>query len=140
MIHYLESADTITPNQLAGFFDGWPRPPTPQTHLHILRSSDEVALALTDTPEPRVVGFATAITDGVLAAYIPLLEVLPDHRGRGIGSELVRRLLVRLDGLYMIDALCDQDVLPFYTSLGMEPATGASIRVYAHQSGSAREP
>ena len=31
----------------------------------------------------RVVGFVTAISDGVLSAYIPLLEVLPEYQGAG---------------------------------------------------------
>jgi len=67
----------------------------------------------------RVVGFVTAISDGVLSAYVPLLEVLPDHQGRGIGSELVRRLLDRLGDLYMIDVVCDENVVPFYERLGL---------------------
>jgi hypothetical protein len=29
----------------------------------------------------RVIGFITAVTDKVLSAYIPLLEVLPAYRG-----------------------------------------------------------
>ena len=37
----------------------------------------------------QVVGFITAISDGVLSAYIPLLEVLPGWRSQGIGGELV---------------------------------------------------
>ena len=41
----------------------------------------------------------TAISDGVLSAFIPLLEVLPEWPGHGIGSELVRRMLAELDGL-----------------------------------------
>ncbi|MEJ2287634.1 MAG: GNAT family N-acetyltransferase [Deinococcales bacterium] len=135
MVHYRDSAEGITPDQLRGFFEGWPYPPTPGTHLRILTGSDAIALALTDTPAPRVVGFATAITDGVLAASIPLLEVLPEYRGRGIGRELVERLLARLDHLYMIDVTCDPDVVPFYTSLGMQASTGASLRDYARQAG-----
>jgi ribosomal protein S18 acetylase RimI-like enzyme len=66
-----------------------------------------------------VVGFVTAISDGVLSAYIPLLEVLPEYQGRGIGAELVRRLLDRLGGLYMVDLCCDEDVVGFYERLGL---------------------
>jgi ribosomal protein S18 acetylase RimI-like enzyme len=82
-----------------------------------------------------VVGFITAISDGVLAAYIPLLEVLPEYRGRGIGKELVRRMLDRLGDLYAIDLMCDPEVQSFYASLGMRPATGMMIRNYEYQSG-----
>jgi ribosomal protein S18 acetylase RimI-like enzyme len=55
----------------------------------------------------------------MLSAYIPLLEVLPDFQGRGIGKELTRRLLGALDGLYMVDVVCDEDVAPFYAALGL---------------------
>jgi len=46
-----------------------------------------------DTENGRVVGFVTAVSDGVVSAFLPLLEVLPEYQGRGIGSELVRRML-----------------------------------------------
>ena len=84
--------------------------------------------AAPDAAVDRVVGFITAISDGVLAAYIPLLEVLPDYRGQGIGTELVRRLLHKLNGLYMVDVLCDPGLQPFYARLGMLPSTGMMIR------------
>ena len=67
-----------------------------------------------------VVGFVTAISDGVVSAFIPLLEVLPEYQHRRIGTELVRRLLVQLDDLYMVDLCCDADLEPFYNALGFQ--------------------
>jgi len=52
-------------------------------------------------------------------AYIPLLEVLSTHRGRGIGTELVRRLLNTLEAHYHVALLCDPEVQPFYERLGL---------------------
>ena len=136
MINYTSSLDDITPDRLSGFFAdwGWPSYPSPGAHLRLLKGSDEVVLAI-DAGSQRVVGYVTAITDGVLSAYIPLLEVLPDWQGQGIGSELVRRMLDRLSHLYMIDLLCDTEVQPFYERHGMRPATGMMVRNYAHQTG-----
>lgn len=65
-----------------------------------------------------VVGFVTAISDGVLSAFIPLLEVLPEYRSKGIGKELVRRLLAQLERFYMVDLCCDAGLEPFYDALG----------------------
>lgn len=31
----------ISPNQLTGFFVGWPSPPTPEEHFKILKGSKE---------------------------------------------------------------------------------------------------
>ena len=115
-IVYAEHPAGVAPQQLAGFFVDWPTPPTTETHLAILRGSDHVVLA---RDGDRVVGFVSAISDGVLSAYIPLLEVLPDYQGRGIGSELVRRMLARLRGLYMVDLCCDAELEPFYSRLGL---------------------
>jgi len=135
MISYTVSVTGITVEQLGGFFVGWPDPPSPETHLRLLVNSDHFVLALDDTIG-RVVGFVTAVSDGVLAAYIPLLEVLPAYQGQGIGSELVRRLLEKLRGLYAIDLICDPELQPFYERFGMKPYTGMILRNYEGQSAS----
>lgn len=134
MIDYQLNADNVTTDDLTGFFVGWPNPPSPATHLKLLGNSDYVVLAR-DHQSGRVVGFVTAISDSVLAAYVPLMEVLPEFQGRGIGKELVRRMLDQLDGLYMIDALCDENVVPFYERLGFTRATAVARRNYQTQSG-----
>ncbi len=100
-------------DHLRGFFVGWPNPPSPETHLKVLQGSDEVVLAVDDYTGD-LVGFITALTDGVIYAYISLLEVLPQHQGHSIGSELVRCMLAKLEKLYAIDVLRDQEVQPFY--------------------------
>lgn len=136
VIVYSDTLEGISAERLAGFFVdwGWPNPPSPQTHLKLLQNSSEIVLAM-DDESGDVVGYITALSDGVLSAYIPLLEVLKPYQGQGIGSELVRRMLDKLSHLYMIDLLCDEDVRPFYERLGMRTATGMLIRNYARQSG-----
>jgi ribosomal protein S18 acetylase RimI-like enzyme len=117
MIEYTASLDGIDARDLEGFFVGWPSPPSPARHLEILRASSHAVVAKDGS---RVVGFVTAISDGVISAYIPLLEVLPEYQGRGIGTELVRRLLDDLPDLYMVDVICDENVVPFYERLGLQ--------------------
>jgi GNAT superfamily N-acetyltransferase len=39
------------------------------------------------------IGFARAVTDGVTVAYLADVYVLPTHRGRGLGLELVREMV-----------------------------------------------
>ena len=134
MIRYLYTADNLSPEQLGGFFEGWADSPSAETHLKLLKSSDEIVLAI-DEEIDKIVGFITAITDHIMSAYIPFLEVLPEYRRKGIGSELVRQLLKRLDKLYMIDLLCDEGLQLFYSAHGMKPASGMMIRNYHLQSG-----
>jgi ribosomal protein S18 acetylase RimI-like enzyme len=132
-VQFTTSLDGIDESMLVGFCVDWPSPMSPATHLRLLHGSHRVVLAL---DEDRVVGFVTAISDGVLSAYIPLLEVLPTWKGRGIGTELVRRMLDELSDLYMVDLLCDDDVAPFYERIdGMIRVGGFCVRNYAAQRG-----
>jgi GNAT superfamily N-acetyltransferase len=41
----------------------------------------------------RQVGFCRAATDGVAFVYLADVYVLPEHRGRGLGVELVREMV-----------------------------------------------
>jgi ribosomal protein S18 acetylase RimI-like enzyme len=132
MIRYQTSLEDIRADQLEGFFVGWPNPPTPTTHLEILKHAAHVVLALDGS---SVIGFVTAISDGILCAYIPLLEVLPSHQHQGIGSELMRRMLEILGEIYMVDLLCDPDLQAFYSRVGMEKSSGMMVRNFARQSG-----
>ena len=75
-----------------------PQPPDAQTLYNLLQGSSQRWLARDGANGP-VLGFVTAISDGVLSAYIPLLEVLPSFQGQGLGRELVRRMLASLGHL-----------------------------------------
>ena len=98
-------------------------PPSPETHLELLNNSDCIVLA--KSSDGRIVGYVTALT-----AYVSFLEVLPEFRGRGVGTELMKRLMQRLERLYTIDLMCDPEVAPFYESLGFQPGNGMMIRRY----------
>jgi len=134
MVAYTDELTGITTAHLQGFFVGWPTPPSPQTHLALLHGSSYAVLARVEPAGP-VVGFVTAISDGVLSAYIPLLEVLPSYQGQGIGQELMRRMLTLLNEYYVVDLLCDPELQPFYARLGLSPAVGMMRRIYDRQAG-----
>lgn len=127
MISYTDSITGITAEKLHGFFVDWLNPPSPETHLKLLANSYKVVLAI-DDKSGNVVGFITAVSDGVLSAYIPLLEVLPAYQGQGIGQELTRRMLYKLSDMYMVDLMCDKELQSFYAQFGMKPASGMCIR------------
>ena len=56
----------------------------------MLKGADRTVVACEDG---RVVGFARAICDGAYNGYISTVAVARDRRGRGIGRELIRRLV-----------------------------------------------
>jgi predicted N-acetyltransferase YhbS len=125
MIKYHPSVDGVSAEDLAGFFVGWPSPPSPERRLDLLRGSSHVVVARDGA---RVVGFVTALTDGVLMAYLPLLEVLPEYQQAGVGSALVNRVLDELGSLYGVDICCDDDVVPFYERFGFQKVNGMVLR------------
>ena len=127
VVVYTTDVTGLSPAELEGFFVDWPSPPSPERHLDILRGSDHVVLAL-DGEGGHVIGFVTAISDGVLSAFIPLLEVLPERQGQGIGSELVRRILSELEDFYMVDLMCDPELEPFYRRFEMMLLYGMGVR------------
>ena len=134
MISYQVTLENISTGKLNGFFEGWKNPPSHEKHLELLRNSSYVVLAL-DDDTGNVIGFINAISDKVLCAYIPLLEVLSAYRNRGIGKELVNRMLALVDEYYMIDLTCDSDMSSFYEQTGFAPSSGMMKRNYDRQSG-----
>ncbi len=131
---YETTIKNLTADQLKGFFVDWPNPPSPQTHLKLLQNSSKIVIAI-DPSENKVVGFITAISDGVLSAYIPLLEVLPEYQAQGIGQHLVKKMLEQLEDIYMVDLCCDEHLIPYYVKFGMFQSTGMVKRNYKMQAG-----
>ena len=136
-IEYFDNLDGIDPDQIEGFFVGWPKPPSSLTHINILKQSSLFIVAVDIEKGRQVVGFINCLTDGILTAYIPLLEVLPTHQGSGIGKELVQRLLDRLGPIYMTDIVCDSELQPFYERFGFESYSAMIRRKFECQNGSA---
>lgn len=133
-MNYKLSVEDISEDMLQGFFVDWPNPPTPQTHLKLLKQSSKVVIAFDDKLN-RVAGFITAVSDGILSAYIPFLEVLPEYKNQGIGQELVARMIKELEDIYMIDLCCDDDLVPYYQKFKMFKTNGMILRNYDRQSG-----
>jgi len=53
------------------------------------------------------------------------LVVAPAHRGRGIGSQIVRALLAGQQGpIYLF---CENELQPYYTRLGFQPVQPADL-------------
>ncbi|MDF1545200.1 MAG: GNAT family N-acetyltransferase [bacterium] len=140
-VEYINSLDQINPGSpeptdIRGFFVGWKNPPGPGTLVKILKRSGSYVLAIDRDNENRIIGFINCLTDGILSAYIPLLEVLPEYQANGIGKELVRQLLKQLGPIYMIDLVCDREIQPFYEKAGFNSCSAMIKRDYDCQSGS----
>ena len=127
MIYYTDNLAPVREDMLHGFFAGWPRRPSARQHLAVLRASYRSVVAIDDAHE-RVAGFVNMLSDGVLTAFIPWLEVLPGYQGQGIGSELMRRILEGTERFYSVDLVCDEPLVPYYARFGMRSASSALLR------------
>ena len=66
----------------------------------------------------QLVGFARAVTDGVTVGYLADVYVLPAHRGRGLGLELVREMVQGGCGSRVRWLLHTADASGLYARLG----------------------
>lgn len=129
MIEYRTNVKSVSPDDLRGFFVGWRSPLTAEQHWQILQNSAHCVLAY-DTKTCKVVGFINALSDDVSFAFIPMLEVLPQYQGRGIGKRLVESMLELLSSIKNIDLMCDQDMQAYYQQFGMLKSHGMVLRKY----------
>ncbi len=127
VIDYTDDLTSVREDMLRGFFVGWPKRPSARQHLALLRGSYRSVVAV-DEAAQRVVGFVNMLSDGVLTAFIPWLEILPGYQGRGIGTELMRRILAGTERFYSIDLVCDEALLPYYARFAMISASSALVR------------
>ncbi len=126
-IDTVATLDGRGPEDFAGFtMLGFASEPG-QRLLAMLHGCEAVELAVHDG---HVVGYGAVIGDGNTFAFLTSLEVLPDWRGQGIGSTLVRRLQDRFSGRYAFDLACDEGLVGFYEALGFTKATAMLSRNY----------
>ena len=72
--------------------------------------------------EKLLVGLGIAISDGHLVVYFPHLIVRPEYQGKGIGTELMARMMKRYRGFHQQALLADGRAVDFYKRLGFSRA------------------
>ncbi|MFN8493651.1 MAG: GNAT family N-acetyltransferase [Caldilineaceae bacterium] len=103
---------SISPEAVRALYDlvGW----WPQ------RSLDDIALVLEHGPAvgawlgEELVGFARAVTDGKLRAYIEDVMVHPGYRRQGIGEQLMETLLTVLAHIETVSLFCEPGLVAWY--------------------------
>lgn len=92
--------------------------------LRAFRNSALVSLAYIDG---RLVGACRCITDGEYHAFVYDVAVLPQYQRRGIGKELLGRLLARVN-VWRVMLVADKDVQDFYREFGFAPYDGVMAK------------
>ena len=113
--------------------EGWPSlPADPERAVRALTAPGAVTVVALDQGE--VVGFAEAITDGEIQAYLTFVVVAEGARRRGLGGRLVREVFAR-SGAERLDLLTVEGVEGFYRSFSHRAIPG--FRIYPGDGGPA---
>jgi GNAT superfamily N-acetyltransferase len=87
----------------------------------LIRSSTRVIAAY--EPEGALVGFCRVVSDGSNMAWLGDVFVLPSHRGRGVGVELVREAVQYPEHRDLMWFLGTRDAHELYAKFGFIPPT-----------------
>lgn len=86
----------------------------------ILRAFKNSSIVRMATAGDRLIGACRAITDGEYHAFVYDVAVHPEYQGRGIGKELMARVLPELK-VWRVMLVADQQVQDFYRQFGFGP-------------------
>lgn len=119
-IHFSETRDIALDGLIALYqANDWSAAEKPQLLHQALLASHSLVTAWDGN---KLVGLGNAISDGCLVVYFPHLLVLPEYQGRGIGKQLMRKLLFLYDGFHQQVILADGQAPDFYRKCGFERA------------------
>lgn len=113
----------------------WPIDGTKESdvsHVRDLVSGSHCFLIVTPAAdldrERPIIGMGRSISDGVSDAYLQDVVVTPSHRGQGIATQIIKRIVDRLqtDGIGWIGLIAERNTQNLYKSIGFEPMAGAT--------------
>lgn len=107
--------------------EGWPSLPADRARAQGVLSAPN-AVTLVAVEDGAVIGFAAAISDGAIEAYLSTLVVAASHRRRGVGTALITAAF-RVIGVERLNLLAEPGVEPFYESMPHRTLPG--YRLYA---------
>lgn len=106
----------------------WSSAEKPDQLMKALRGSHSLVTA---RYQGVLVGLGNAISDGHLVVYFPHLLVHPKYWRNGIGSLIMRELLVKYRHFHQLMITADQKAFRFYEKLGFERA-GQTIPMWIY--------
>ena len=109
--------ETVSVNDLADLREsvGWSRMEK-EYNNPLLSSYYHIAVY----EKEALIGYIDCISNGVTDAYIQDLMVHPDYQGRGIGTDLMKKMIdyLKKKHIYMISVVFEEKLKPFYEKFG----------------------
>ena len=82
--------------------------------------------------EDQLVGYVDSVSNGVTDAYIQDLIVRSDYQGKGIGTDLMKKMIASLKEkhIYMISVIFEESLKPFYDRFGFNTMLCGQMETY----------
>lgn len=82
--------------------------------------------------ESALIAYIDCVSNCVTDAYIQDLMVHPKHQGKGIGTRLMKQMIVHLkkQHIYMISVLFDEELRAFYEHFGFSAMLCGQMETY----------
>ena len=84
----------------------------------------------------KLVGFARAVIDTNLRAYLEDVVVDRAHRRRGVATAILERLLSELGTTHLVSLFSSAELAPFYRRLGFRPTRQVVMHLHTREPGS----
>ena len=98
--------------------------------LDIQQMLDRSQITLGVWDEDQLIAFSRVITDDRYRALIDDVVVDSAYRKRGIGSEMLERILMRTQHIEIVMLDCGSELAGFYGKFGFKPKGGASMELH----------
>ena len=83
----------------------------------------------------ELVGFARAVIDTHLRAYVEDVVVDRAHRRRGVATEMLARLLSELSATHLVSLFSSTELVPLYRRLGFRPTRQIPMHLHTREPG-----
>jgi ribosomal protein S18 acetylase RimI-like enzyme len=121
----------ITKSQLVALYKGvgWVIYTSDPDKLH--SAVQNSIYVLTAWVKNELIGLVRVVGDGLTIIYIQDILVSKEHRGKGIGTKLLRNVIEKYSSVRQVVLLTDNDnTKEFYDKIGMKPVTEFNLVSY----------
>lgn len=124
-IDWSEDLDAVDWEELAAMYRAAPLGNKDPQALRLAFSNSRYRFIVRE--HGHIVGAGRVLSDGVDVAYVADIAFLPSHQGRGLGKEMIRRLLEPVRGHKKILLYAKPGVEDFYRGFGFRRMATAMI-------------